>query len=145
MCFLAGFINAVYANSFDDISIVPTFVLTPLIYLGGVFYSTQMLPPSGGLSVPQSDFYMVNTFRYGLRSSDVDVIGLSDSRVFAVSLYCGCLWLLRHGTGIRFRTVMLMSGNPLGESFRIRANMIPVSCIRFRAGLLGPYSILKRS
>jgi len=42
---LAGFINAVYANSFDDISIVPTFVLTPLIYLGGVFYSTQMLPP----------------------------------------------------------------------------------------------------
>ena len=54
---LAGFINAVYANSFDDISIVPTFVLTPLIYLGGVFYSTQMLPPFWrACQCPQSDF-----------------------------------------------------------------------------------------
>jgi len=102
---LAGFINAVYANSFDDISIVPTFVLTPLIYLGGVFYSTQMLPPFWqAVSALNPIFYMVNTFRYGfLGSSDVDVIwAFLILGVFAVSLYGGCLWLLRHGTGIRF-------------------------------------------
>ena len=102
---LAGFINAVYANSFDDISIVPTFVLTPLIYLGGVFYSTQMLPPFWqAVSALNPIFYMVNTFRYGfLGSSDVDVIwAFLILGVFAVSLYCGSLWLLRHGTGIRF-------------------------------------------
>jgi len=102
---LAGFINAVYANSFDDISIVPTFVLTPLIYLGGVFYSTQMLPPFWqAVSALNPVFYMVNTFRYGfLGSSDVDVIwAFLILGVFAVSLYGGCLWLLRHGTGIRF-------------------------------------------
>ncbi len=102
---LAGFINAVYANSFDDISIVPTFVLTPLIYLGGVFYSTQMLPPFWqAVSALNPIFYMVNTFRYGfLGSSDVDVIwAFLILGVFAIALYCGCLWLLRHGTGIRF-------------------------------------------
>ncbi len=102
---LAGFINAVYANSFDDISIVPTFVLTPLIYLGGVFYSTQMLPPFWqAVSALNPIFYMVNTFRYGfLGSSDVDVIwAFLILGVFAASLYGGCLWLLRHGTGIRF-------------------------------------------
>ncbi|MEC7582437.1 MAG: ABC transporter permease [Pseudomonadota bacterium] len=102
---LAGFINAVYANSFDDISIVPTFVLTPLIYLGGVFYSTQMLPPFWQVvSALNPIFYMVNTFRYGfLGSADVDatwaflILG-----AVAVLLYGGCIWLLRHGTGIRF-------------------------------------------
>lgn len=101
---LAGFINAVYANSFDDISIVPTFVLTPLIYLGGVFYSTQMLPPLWqAVSALNPIFYMVNTFRYGfLGSSDVDVIwAFLILGVFVVSLYGGCIWLLRHGTGIR--------------------------------------------
>ena len=102
---LAGFINAVFADSFDDISIVPTFVLTPLIYLGGVFYSTQMLPPFWQtVSALNPIFYMVNTFRYGfLGSSDVDVIwAFILLGTFAVSLYVGCIWLLRHGTGIRF-------------------------------------------
>ena len=102
---LAGFINAVYANSFDDISIVPTFVLTPLIYLGGVFYSTQMLPPFWQVvSALNPIFYMVNTFRYGfLGSSDVDAIwAFLILGAVAVSLYGGCIWLLRHGTGIRF-------------------------------------------
>ena len=101
---LAGFINAVYANSFDDISIIPTFVLTPLIYLGGVFYSTQMLPPFWQtISALNPIFYMVNTFRYGfLGSSDVDVIwAFLILGIFAVSLYGSCIWLLRHGTGIR--------------------------------------------
>ena len=102
---LAGFINAVYANSFDDISIVPTFVLTPLIYLGGVFYSTQMLPPFWQVvSALNPIFYMVNTFRYGfLGSSDVDTLwAFLILGAIAVSLYGGCIWLLRHGTGIRF-------------------------------------------
>ena len=102
---LAGFINAVYANSFDDISIVPTFVLTPLIYLGGVFYSTQMLSPFWQtVSALNPIFYMVNAFRYGfLGASDVDVIwAFLLLGLFALSLYGGCIWLLRHGTGIRY-------------------------------------------
>jgi ABC-2 type transport system permease protein len=101
---LAGFINAVFANSFDDISIIPTFVLTPLIYLGGVFYSAQLLPPFWQtVSALNPIFYMVNTFRYGfLGSSDVDVIwAFMILGIFAISLYAGCIWLLRHGTGIR--------------------------------------------
>jgi len=65
---LGGFINAVYANSFDDISIVPTFVLTPLTYLGGVFYSIDLLPePWHTLSLANPVLYMVNAFRYGLQ------------------------------------------------------------------------------
>lgn len=69
---LAGFINAVYANSFDDISIVPTFVLTPLIYLGGVFYSMDLLPDFwAGVSKLNPLVYVVNAFRYG-------VLGVSD-------------------------------------------------------------------
>ena len=69
---LAGFINAVFANSFDDISIIPTFVLTPLIYLGGVFYSVQLLPTFWQfVSGLNPIFYMVNAFRYGfLGTSD---------------------------------------------------------------------------
>ena len=72
---LAGFINAVFANSFDDISIIPTFVLTPLIYLGGVFYSIELLPKFWQIvSGLNPIFYMVNAFRYGiLGASDVDV------------------------------------------------------------------------
>lgn len=71
---IAGFINAVYANSFDDISIVPTFILTPLIYLGGVFYSIQMLPEFwADISKLNPMLYMVNTFRYGILGvSDID-------------------------------------------------------------------------
>lgn len=101
---MAGFINAVFANSFDDISIIPTFVLTPLIYLGGVFYSVQMLPGFWQtVSSFNPIFYMVNTFRYGfLGSSDVDVYwAFVILGVFVVVLYTSCLWLLRHGTGIR--------------------------------------------
>jgi len=101
---LAGFINALFANSFDDISIIPTFVLTPLIYLGGVFYSTSLLPSFGQiLSAFNPIFYMVNTFRYG-------ILGVSDVNVgwaflilfvFMVGLYGACILLLRRGTGLR--------------------------------------------
>ncbi len=101
---LAGFINAVFANSFDDISIIPTFVLTPLIYLGGVFYSVQLLPSLWQtVSALNPIFYMVNTFRYGfLGASDVDVYwAFIILFAFIIVLYIGCIWLLRHGTGIR--------------------------------------------
>ncbi|MDG2250850.1 MAG: ABC transporter permease [Gammaproteobacteria bacterium] len=101
---LAGFINAVFANSFDDISIIPTFVLTPLIYLGGVFYSVQLLPTFWQVvSGLNPIFYMVNTFRYGiLGSSDVDVYwAFLILGVFVVGLYSSCIWLLRNGKGIR--------------------------------------------
>jgi len=101
---LAGFINALFANSFDDISIIPTFVLTPLIYLGGVFYSIQMLPEFWQLiSSFNPIFYMVNTFRYGiLGTSDVDVFWAFLILLgFMVGLYTACIIMLRRGTGLR--------------------------------------------
>lgn len=101
---LGGFINAVFANSFDDISIIPTFVLTPLTYLGGVFYSIQLLPEFWqGVSQLNPILYMVNTFRYG-------ILGVSDINIgFAFSMILFCiaglfsyaLYLLKHGKGIR--------------------------------------------
>ena len=102
---LAGFINALFANSFDDISIIPTFVLTPLIYLGGVFYSVQLLPGFWkGVSYVNPIFYMVNTFRYGILGvSDVSIIwAFVILAVFALGLYTSCILLLRRGTGLRF-------------------------------------------
>lgn len=73
---LAGFINAIFANNFDDISIVPTFVLTPMIYLGGVFYSTDLLPEFWAkVSMLNPVLYMVNGFRYGILGvSDVNIV-----------------------------------------------------------------------
>jgi ABC-2 type transport system permease protein len=101
---LAGFINALFANSFDDISIIPTFVLTPLIYLGGVFYSSALLPGFWqGVSAMNPIFYMVNTFRYGfLGVSDVPItVAFLILISFAVLLSGACLWLLNRGTGLR--------------------------------------------
>ncbi|MFK7862889.1 MAG: ABC transporter permease [Pseudohongiellaceae bacterium] len=101
---MAGFINAIFANSFDDISIIPTFVLTPLIYLGGVFYSIQLLPPFWqAVSGLNPIFYMVNTFRYGiLGSADVDVYwAFLILTVFIVVLFSICISLLRSGKGLR--------------------------------------------
>jgi ABC-2 type transport system permease protein len=73
---LAGFINAVYANNFDDISIIPTFVLTPLIYLGGVFYSIDLLPEFwAGVSQLNPMLYVINVFRYSaLGISDINIV-----------------------------------------------------------------------
>ena len=101
---LGGFINAVFANNFDDISIIPTFVLTPLIYLGGVFYSIELLPTFWQIvSKLNPIFYMVNTFRYGiLGTSDINVVwAITMLILFSILLYGGCIWLLRAGTGIR--------------------------------------------
>jgi ABC-2 type transport system permease protein len=101
---LAGFVNAVYAKKFDDISIVPTFVLTPLTYLGGVFYSVSLLPPFWqGVSQLNPILYMVNAFRYGLLGvSDVDIgIAYAVMLVAIVVLTAYSMHLLRSGTGLR--------------------------------------------
>ena len=101
---LAGFINALFANTFDDISIIPTFVLTPLIYLGGVFYSIELLPAAGQwVSYLNPVLYMVNRFRYGiLGSSDVNIYwALFMLFLFGAVLYIAALLLLRKGTGLR--------------------------------------------
>jgi ABC-2 type transport system permease protein len=101
---LGGFINAVFANSFDDIAIVPTFILTPLTYLGGVFYSIDLLPDFWA-SVSQLNpiLYMVNAFRFG-------ILGVSDIPVgysllvicgFIIALFSYCMHLLNTGKGIR--------------------------------------------
>lgn len=101
---LAGLLNGLFARSFDDISIVPTFVLTPLTYLGGVFYSIQMLPEFWQqVSRINPILYMVNTFRYGfLGVSDIS-IGVSYAIIvgFVVALYGFALHLLKTGYGIR--------------------------------------------
>ena len=101
---LAGFVNAVYAKKFDDIAIVPTFVLAPLTYLGGVFYSVEMLPDAfRGASYANPILYMVNAFRHGLLGvSDVS-LGLAFGVMlgFAVLLTGLALWLLRRGVGLR--------------------------------------------
>lgn len=101
---LAGFVNAVYAKKFDDISIVPTFILTPLTYLGGVFYSIALLPPLWQtVSLFNPIVYMVSAFRYGiLGHSDVD-LGLAFAIMGAavVVLTAFSLSLLRRGVGLR--------------------------------------------
>jgi ABC-2 type transport system permease protein len=100
----AGFINAVYANSFDDISIVPTFVLTPLTYLGGVFYSIRLLPGFWqDVSLVNPVLYMINTFRYGLLGVSDIPIGLAFGLIlgFIAVLLAYGLWLLRRGVGIK--------------------------------------------
>ncbi|MFS8138154.1 MAG: ABC transporter permease, partial [Thermomonas sp.] len=101
---LAGFINAVFAKKFDDVAIVPTFILTPLTYLGGVFYSIKLLPDWAQAATHMNPiFYMVNAFRYGL-------LGISDVPLWvAYALMLGfvavlgglSLWLLKRGTGMR--------------------------------------------
>ncbi len=101
---LAGLINGIFANSFDDISIIPTFVLTPLTYLGGIFYSIKLLPEFWQqVSLGNPILYMVNSFRYGFRGiSDIDLgIALLVILVFIAVLFTVCLVLLERGTGIR--------------------------------------------
>lgn len=101
---LLGFANAVFAKKFDDISIIPTFILTPLTYLGGVFYSITLLPEFWQkVSLANPILYMVNAFRYG-------ILGVSDISIgyaylivvtFVVGLFTMNLMLLNRGIGIR--------------------------------------------
>lgn len=105
ICFsLAGLINAVYANNFDDISIIPTFVLTPLTYLGGVFFSIEMLPGIWQTIARLNPMlYMINSFRYGMLGvSDISITtGLTVIVTFTVSLFIIAYYLLKTGKGIR--------------------------------------------
>ena len=101
---LGGFINAIFANNFDDISIIPNFILTPLTYLGGVFYSLDLLSEFWRtVTLVNPIVYMVNAFRYGvLGVSDVNVYAsLAAIFAFTVVFFLLALWLLRRGTGIR--------------------------------------------
>lgn len=101
---LGGLINAIYANKFDDITIIPAFVLTPLIYLGGVFYSVDLLPDFWkSVSHLNPIFYMVDAFRFGILGiSDVNITyALLILLAFVISLFTYALLLLNRGTGLR--------------------------------------------
>ena len=101
---LAGFINGVFAKNFDQVNWIPTFILTPLTYFGGVFYSINLLPPwAQTLSHANPVLHMVNAFRYGfLGRSDVDVVLAFAIMVgAAVALFGIALTLMRRGTGLR--------------------------------------------
>ena len=101
---LAGFINAVFARNFDDISIIPTFVLTPLTYLGGVFYSIHLLPTFWQMvSLANPILHMVNAFRYGMLGiTDIHIgIALSFMVCTVWILYMWALFLLKTGRGLR--------------------------------------------
>lgn len=101
---LGGFVNALYAQNFDDVSIIPTFVLTPLTYLGGVFYSIDLLPDFWqSLSLLNPVLYMVNAFRFGILGvSDIDAYwALVMISVFILVFFSYSLYLLEKGKGIR--------------------------------------------
>lgn len=101
---LAGLINAVFAGSFDDISIIPTFVLTPLTYLGGVFYSIGLLGSFwGSVSLANPILYMVNAFRYGLTGiTDINIVwAFAMLALFSAALFCWALYLLERGSKLR--------------------------------------------
>ena len=101
---LAGLINAIFAGSFDDISIIPTFVLTPLIYLGGVFYSIDLLGDFwGSVSLINPILYMVNAFRYGMVGiTDIDITySFAMVGLFSVVLFAAALQMLEKGSRLR--------------------------------------------
>ena len=101
---LAGMINAVFAKNFDHVNWIPTFILTPLTYFGGVFYSIDLLPAwAQKISVANPILHMVNAFRYGfLGTSDVSVPGaFVIMLVCVVVLYVWVQTLLNRGSGIR--------------------------------------------
>lgn len=101
---LGGFINGIFARKFDDVSFIPTFVLTPLTYLGGVFYSVKQLPETWQkLSIFNPIFNIVDTFKYGMLGvSDVNVyFGFSLVCILFIVLFVWCYFLLQKGVGLR--------------------------------------------
>jgi ABC-2 type transport system permease protein len=101
---LLGFVNAIFARKFDDIAIIPTFILTPLTYLGGVFYNVAQLPsPWKEISHLNPILYMVSAFRYGLLGvSDIDLAwAYAVMLLFVVVLGAFCLTLMNRGVGLR--------------------------------------------
>ena len=101
---VAGLINGIFAQKFDDVSIIPTFVLTPLIYLGGIFYSIDLLPELWqNISRFNPILYMVNAFRYGILGvSDINIYRAFAIIIVFIALLTGyALYLLHKGTGIK--------------------------------------------
>jgi ABC-2 type transport system permease protein len=101
---LGGFINALFAKNFDQVNWIPTFVLTPLTYFGGVFYSISLLPDwARHVSYANPILHMVNAFRYGfLGTSDVNVyVAFSIMAFFAVALFSVAVFFMNRGTGMR--------------------------------------------
>ncbi|WP_270994863.1 ABC transporter permease [Listeria seeligeri] len=101
---LAGLLNGIFAKSYDDVSIVPTFVLQPLTYLGGVFYAISMLPPIWqAVSKVNPIVYMISGFRYGfLGVTDVPImVSMLILMLFIVVLYAICWYLISKGRGLR--------------------------------------------
>ncbi len=101
---LGGLINGAFAKSFDDISIVPVFILTPLTYLGGVFYSIDMLPDFWRqVSMINPILYMVNAFRYGILGHADISLGWAFVVIllFIGALTAAALWVLERGAGIK--------------------------------------------
>ncbi|MGA2023492.1 MAG: ABC transporter permease [Steroidobacteraceae bacterium] len=101
---LAGFINAVFARNFDQVNWIPTFILTPLTYFGGVFYSVALLPPwAQKVSLANPILHMVNAFRYGfLGTSDVHVtFAFVLMSGLALGLFAVAVGLLDRGVGVR--------------------------------------------
>ena len=103
---LAGFVNAVYAKKFDDIAFIPTFILTPLTYLGGVFYSVRVLPQWAQAATHTNPiFYMVNAFRYGLLGETAIDMPLWTAYAVMLGFVAALTWLGLHlltkGVGLR--------------------------------------------
>lgn len=101
---LGGMINAIFARKFDDVSIIPTFVLGPLTYLGGVFYTTALLPEFwANVSKFNPILYMVNGFRYGMLGvSDIDVgVAYAIIMSFLIIAFAACYYMISRGIGIR--------------------------------------------
>ena len=97
-------VNGMFGKSFDDMTIIPTFVLTPLTYLGGVFYSIEQLPPFWQtVSLFNPILYMVNTFRYGFHGQSDVAVGLSFGIIsaFIVVFLAATLWFFKTGDGLR--------------------------------------------
>lgn len=100
---IAGFLNALFATRFDSIATIPNFVLTPLIYLGGVFYSIELLPPFWQqISLFNPILYIVNAFRYSMLGvADVTAAtALSATLLVNIILYATCVSLVRKGVGV---------------------------------------------
>jgi ABC-2 type transport system permease protein len=101
---LGGFLNALFAKNFDQVNFIPAFILTPLTYFGGVFYSVSLLPPWAlSLSYANPILYMVNAFRYGfLGTSDVNVgMAFGLMIVAVVAMFSTAVFLMDRGTGTR--------------------------------------------
>ena len=101
---LAGLLNGIFAKKFDDVSVIPAFVLAPLTYLGGVFYSISLLPPFWrSFSLANPIVYIIDTFRYGILGiADINIkMAIIIISFFTIFLFLICLYLLNKGTGLR--------------------------------------------